>query len=96
MFMCDKGTTFCPKRQPSLLFYLLKSVFLIFGACLACRSPKVILSAQQTFCFLFNTSVLDVKCCRLDGAVLTCGIFLVPFCNLTCMVVQLNVYSYPT
>lgn len=96
MFMCDKGTTFCPKRQPSLLFYLLKSVFLIFGACLACRSPKVILSAQQTFCFLFNTSFLDVKRCHLDGAVLTCGIFLVPFCNLTCMVVRLNVYACPT
>lgn len=96
MFMCDKGTTFCPKRQPSLLFYLLKSVFLIFGACLACRSPKIILSAQQTFCFLFNTSVFDVKRCHLDGAVLTCGIFLVPFCNLTCMVARLNVYGCPT
>ncbi len=32
MFMCDKGTTFCPKRQPSLLFYLLKSVFLFIRA----------------------------------------------------------------
>ena len=96
MFMCDKGTTFCPKRQPSLLFYLLKSMFLFIRAYLGPWCSNVILSAMKPFCFLFNTSFFNVKRCHLDGAVLTCGIFLVPFCNLTCMVARLNVYSLLT